>query len=239
MILDCSFARTNTYTQCCFGLAAGEPATEPWMPRVILWDQRLVLVIAIELLQCWQRLNYVAYHKPQISQSTHVDPTTDSECQNRAMKQPGKRTHLMNDVLFYITRKATCMRVCCLPREEMEAGYTMGTEPASEASKVLPWNLGPLLWSGCCFHTWDARSFTAVAFAHFQTTLEKKNTQQGFEEHGKECGLQIPLISFQIDVMKNQISMETWFKPLKESAANRLEPDPTAHLTPGQYYYYC
>lgn len=158
----------------CFGLAAGEPATEPWIPRVILWDQRLVSVTAIELLQCWQRLNYVADCKPQISQSTHVDPTTDSECQNWAMKQPGKRTHLMNDVLFYITRKATCMRVCCLPREEMEAGYTMGTEPASEASKVLPWNLGPLLWSGCCFHTWDARSFTAVAFAHFQTTLEKK-----------------------------------------------------------------
>lgn len=148
-----------------------------WQPvnlQQSLWDQRLVLVIAIELLQCWQQLNYVADHKPQISQSTHVDPTTDSECQNRAMKQPGKRTHLMNDVLFYITRKATCMHVCCLPREEMEAGYTMGTEPASEASKVLPWNLGPLLWSGCCFHTWDARSFTAVAFAHFQTTLEKK-----------------------------------------------------------------
>lgn len=94
-----------------------------------------------------------------------------------------------------------------------------GNGASSEASKVLPWNLGPLRWSGCCFHTWDARSFTAVAFAHFQTTLEK-NTQRGFEEHGKECRLQIPLISFQIDVMKNQISMETWFKPLKESAAN-------------------
>lgn len=43
----------------------------------------------------------------------------------------------------------------------------------------------------------------------FPNNIGKKNTQQGFEEHGKECGLQIPLISFQIDVMKNQISMET------------------------------
>lgn len=153
-------------------------------------------VIAIELLQCWQWLNYVADHKPQISQSTHVDPTTDSECQNRAMKQPGKRTHLMNDVLFYITRKATCMRVCCLPREEMEAGYTMGTEPASEASKVLPWNLGPLRWSGCCFHTWDARSFTAVAFAHFQTTLEKKILSRDLKNMAKSVDFKSPWSHF-------------------------------------------
>lgn len=170
-----------------------------WQPvnlQQSLWDQRLVLVIAIELLQCWQQLNYVADHKPQISQSTHVDPTTDSECQNRAMKQPGKRTHLMNDVLFYITRKATCMHVCCLPREEMEAGYTMGTEPASEASKVLPWNLGPLLWSGCCFHTWDARSFTAVAFAHFQTTLEKKILSRDLKNMAKSVDFKSPWSHF-------------------------------------------
>lgn len=144
-------------------------------------------------------------------------------------------------MMFYFTSRGKPRACVCVVYQgkRWKQGTLWGRSQPVKPAKFCHETLGPCVDLDVAFtremHAHSLQWHSLISKQHWK----KKNTQQGFEEHGEECGLQIPLISFQIDVMKNQISMETWFKPLKESAANRLEPDPTAHLTPGQYYYYC